>query len=102
MRFSGGPVRVGCPHPPVAVDGLVGGRGQDQQLVPLVGQQSRVDLHWNLSVEGQSPSPLDKFEHNSVTDTTQFVRQLGVAVIQQIGHILQTNVKIYKILQFYW
>ena len=88
MRFSGGPVRVGCPHPPVAVDGLVGGGGEDQQLVPLVGQQSCVDLHRYLGVERQSPGPLDEFEHDPVPDTTQFVRQLRVAVVQQISHIL--------------
>ena len=88
MRLSSGSVRVGGPHPPIAVDGLVGGGGEDQQLVPLVGQQPRVDLHRDLGVEWQSPSPLDKLEHDPVSDTTKFIRQFGVAVIQQVSHIL--------------
>ena len=73
MELGSGPVRVSCPHPPVAVDGLVGRGGEHQQLVPLVGQQPGVNLNRNLSVEWKLPSPVDQLEDNSVSNPTQLV-----------------------------
>ena len=60
-------------HPAVAVDGLVGGGGEHQQLVPLVGQEASVNLNRNLSVEWKLPSPVNQLEDNSVSNPTQFV-----------------------------
>ena len=73
MEFRRGPIRVCCSHPAVAIDGLVGRGGEDQQLVPLVGQQPGVDLHGDLSVEWKFPSPVDQLEDNPVSNPTQLV-----------------------------
>lgn len=81
-----GAVAVGGAHP-VAVDGLEGGGGQDQELVPLVGQQPRVDLDRDLGVEGKAAGPLHQLEHDPVPDPAELVRQLRVAVVQQVRHI---------------
>ena len=73
MEFRRCPVGVGGAHPAVAVDGLVGRGGEDQQLVPLVGQEASVNLNRNLSVEWKLPSPVNQLEDNSVSNPTQFV-----------------------------
>ena len=73
MEFRRCPVGVGGAHPAVAVDGLVGRGGEDQQLVPLVGQKPGVDLHRDLSVEWKFPSPVDQLEDNPVSNPTQLV-----------------------------
>ena len=73
VQLGGGPVRVCGAHPPVAVNGLVGGGGQHQQLVPLVGQQPGVDLNGNLIVEWKLSGPVNELEDNPVPDTAQLV-----------------------------
>ena len=90
MRLGGGAVAVGGAHP-VAVDGLEGGGGQHQQLVPLVGQQPRVDLDRDLSVKGEAARPLHQLEHNPVPNPAKLVRQLRVAVVQQVRHVLERD-----------
>ena len=60
-------------HPAVAVDGLVGGGGEHQQLVPLVGQLAGVNLDRNLIVEWKFSSPVNELVHNPVSNTTEFV-----------------------------
>ena len=84
-------VRPGGAHPPGAVYGLVGGGGEHQQLVPLVGQQARVDLHGDLVVEGQAAGPLDQLVVDPVPDAAELVRQVGGAVVQQVVHVLQSQ-----------
>ena len=64
---------AGGGHHSVAVDGLVCGGGEHQELVPLVGQQPGVDLHRDLSVEWKFPSPVDQLEDNPVSNPTQLV-----------------------------
>ena len=91
VEFSRGPVGVSCSHPPLAVDGLVGGGGEHQQLVPLVGQQPRVNLDGNLGVEWKLPSPADQLQDNSVSNLTQLLWQVRCALIQQISDILRKN-----------
>ena len=76
MEFRGCPVGVGCSHPPLAVDGLVGRGGEDQELVPLVGQQPGVDLDGNLRVEGELPCPADQLQDNSVSNLTELLWQV--------------------------
>ena len=73
VGLGSGAVAVGGAHP-VAVDGLEGGGGQDQELVPLVGQQPRVDLDGDLGVEGEAARPLHQLEHDPVPDPAELVR----------------------------
>ena len=56
-----------------AIDGLVGGGGEDQELVPLVGEEAGVELDGDLLVEGQPPGPLDQLEDDAVADAAKFV-----------------------------
>jgi len=70
------------------VDGLVGGGGEHQQLVPLVRQQARVDLHGDLVVEGKAAGPLDQLVDDPVADAAELVRQVRGAVVQQVIHVL--------------
>ena len=88
MRLRRLPVRPDGAHPGRAVDGLVGRGGQHEQLVPLVGEQLRVDLDRDLLVEGQPPGPLDQLVHDGVADLAQLARQVGRAVVQQLAHVL--------------
>ena len=69
-------VAPGGAHPLVPVDRLVGGGGEDQELVPLVGQQTGVDLNGNLRVEGKLPRPADQLQDNSVSNLTQLLWQV--------------------------
>lgn len=41
-----------------AVDRLVRRGGEDKQLVPLMGEEPRVNLHGKLLVEGKALGPL--------------------------------------------
>ena len=75
------------------IDGLVGGGGEDQELVPLVGQQPGVDLNGNLRVEGKLPRPADQLQDNSVSNLTQLLRQVRSTLIQKISDILREKNK---------
>ncbi len=81
-------VWAGGAHAPGAVDGLVGGGGEDEQLVPLVRQQAGVDLHRDLVVEGEAAGPLHQLVDDAVADAAELVRQVGGAVVQQVVHVL--------------
>ena len=76
MRLRRRPVRVSGAELLGAVDGLVGGGGEDEQLVPLVGEQPGVQLHRDLLVEREPPGPLHQLEHDAVADAAEFVRQV--------------------------
>ena len=56
-----------------AIDGLVGGGGEDQELVPLVGEEAGVQLDRDFLVEGKPPGPLDQLEDDAVADAAKFV-----------------------------
>ena len=81
MRLRRRPVRVSGAELLGAVDGLVGGGGEDQQLVPLVGEQPGVQLHRDLLVEREPPGPLHQLEHDAVADAAEFVRQVRRVVV---------------------
>ena len=68
---------------------LEGGGGQHQELVPLVGQQPRVQLHREFIIERKATRPLNELEHDPVPDPAELVRQLRVAVVQKVRHVLQ-------------
>ena len=68
---------------------LVGGGGEDEQLVPLVGEEPGVQLHGDLGVEGEAPGPLHQLEHDPVSDAAQLVRQLTGRVVQQVRYVLK-------------
>ena len=82
------PVGAHGAHPPAAVYGLVAGGGEDQELVPLVGEEAGVDVDGDILVEGQAPRPLHQLHHDVVSDPAEAVRQLSVAVVQQVVHVL--------------
>ena len=71
-----------------AVDGLVGGGGEDQELVPLVGEQAGHDVVRNVLVEGESTGPLHQLDHNVVADLIELVRQHGDGRVQQKVDVL--------------
>ena len=71
---------------------LVGGGGEDEQLVPLVGEEPGVQLHGDLGVEGEAPGPLHQLEHDPVPDAAQLVRQLAGRVVQQVRYVLKQTV----------
>ena len=75
------PVRSGGAHPLGSVNGLVGAGGQHQQLVPLVGQQPRVDVHRQVRVEGQAARPLNQLVNDRVADLTQLLLQVGAVLV---------------------
>ena len=56
-----------------AIDCLIGGGGEDQELVPLVGEEAGVQLDGDLLVEGQPSGPLDQFEDDSVANAAKFI-----------------------------
>lgn len=60
----------------LAVHRLVGGRRQHQNLVPLVREQLRVDLHRDVHVEGQLARPRDQLVHDGITDVAELVPDL--------------------------
>ena len=74
------------------MDGLVGGGGEHEQLVPLVGEQAGVRVDGDVLVEGQAPRPLNQLHHDVVSDQAQAVRELSVAVVQQVVHVLKVQV----------
>ena len=73
---------------------LVGGGGEDEQLVPLVGEEPGVQLHGDLGVEGEAPGPLHQLEHDPVPDAAQLVRQLTGRVVQQVRYVLKQWVSV--------
>ena len=64
---------MSCPQFLGAVDGLVGRGGEDQELVPLVGEEAGVQLDGDLLLEGQPSGPLDQFEDDAVADGAKFI-----------------------------
>ena len=52
MKFNFFSVRSCRSHPPGAVNGLVSGGGEDQELVPLVSQKPRCQVNRELAEEG--------------------------------------------------
>jgi len=83
------------------VDGLVGGGGEDEQLVPLVRQQAGVDLHGDLVVEGKAAGPLDQLVDDAVADAAELVRQVGGAVVQQVVHVLTWENILMRLSEFF-
>ena len=73
VRLRCGAICMGGPQFLGAIDGLVGGGGEDQELVPLVGEEAGVQLDGDLLVEGQPPGPLDQLEDDAVADAAKFV-----------------------------
>ena len=73
MRLRCRSVCMSCPQFLGAVDGLVGRGGEDEELVPLVGEEAGVQLDGDLLVEGQPSGPLDQFEDDSVADAAKFI-----------------------------
>ena len=89
MKFDLLPVRPGGAHPGGSVDGLVGGGGEDEQLVPLVRQQLGVDVHGKILVERQSAGPLDEFVHDRVSDLAQLLLKVSRVLVQELANILE-------------
>ena len=88
MKFYFFPVRPGRPHPPGPVDGLVGGGGEHQELVPLVRQQPGGQVDGQLAEEGQPPGPLDQLVDDGVSDLAELLLQVGLLLVQQLGNVL--------------
>ena len=79
------------------MDGLIGRGGQDEQLVPLVSQEPRVDVHGELVIEGKSARPLDQFVHDGVSDLTELLLEICRVLVQQLSDVLKQQLKTMKI-----
>jgi hypothetical protein len=101
MKFNFFPVRPGRPHPPGPVDGLVGGGGEHQELVPLVRQQPGGQVNGQLAEEGQPPGPLDQLVDDGVSDLAELLFQVRLLLVQQLGNVLFEVEKKLKI-SFRW
>ena len=91
VGLGGGAVRVGGAQLLGAVDGLVGRGGEHQQLVPLVGEETGVEFHRNLLVEGQPPGPLDQLQDDPVADATQLVGEIRGRVVEEVSNVLRMD-----------
>ena len=89
MKFDFLSVSPGGSHPPGAVDGLVGGSGEHQQLVPLVRQQLGRQVDRQLTEEGQPPGPLHQLVHDGVADLAKLLLQVGLLLVEQLGDVLR-------------
>lgn len=54
-----------------SVDGLVRGGGKDQELMPLVCEETRVNLHGELLVEGKALGPLHELNGYGVPELAE-------------------------------
>ncbi len=89
MKFDFFSVRSCRPHSPSAVDGLVRGGGENQELVPLVRQQPRRQVDGQLAEERQPPGPLDQLVDDGVADLTEFLLQIRLFLVQQLSDVLR-------------
>lgn len=89
MKFDFLSVSPGGSHPPGAVDGLVGGSGEHQQLVPLVRQQLGRQVDRQLTEEGQPPGPLHQLVHDGVADLAKLLLQVGLLLVEQLSDVLR-------------